>query len=1118
MKQIRNLISGWILLASSSLFAQAPTWSVNANAFQYDMTVTATLDVNCVELTNPSNKLGAFVGGVLRGTANTSNVINGKYLATMSVYSNVSSGENVSFQFYNVTTDSIYQSVYNVVFQDNAIYGTLSAPFIVKTNNAPTAISISNDSITENQVSGQVVGSFTTADVDANQSHTYSLVSGVGATNNLIFSISGSQLIANFTADFENKSSYSIRIRSTDSQGCSLERVLMLYVKNLNDAPTAISLSSSNINEGNAVNATIGSLTATDQDANESFVFTLVSGAGSVDNNMFNIVNATLRANQSFNFEVQSTFKIRVRVTDKASNTFEDSLTISVNDLNDVPTDILISKDSLFENLAVNTLVGTFSTIDEDAAQSHSYSFNNIPGNDNASFNIVGNQLRTNTVFDYEGRKDYFIYVQTNDLNGGLFTKLIVVRVLDANDIPSDILISNASANENFPAGLFVGKFNSLDQDTFQIHTYSTVSGVGDADNANFTVRNDSLFTAIILDKNLKPQHSIRVATDDQNGGIFSKTFTIFVKDVNNIPTSITLSNSIIPENTPIGGQVGAFNTTDADLGDVHTYKLVAGVGSNDNNSFQIAGDKLQTKVAFNYNVKDLYRIRVETNDGFGGTYQDTFNISITNTNDAPTNIVLSPASFKEMVAQNTTVGLLSSVDPDQGDTHSYSFVQGTNDNGAFLISGDQLKTQGQFDFETKSLYIIEVKSTDSQGLNYIRQLTVSVLDSNDAPTAILLSNDSVSELQPKGTFVANITTVDPDANDSFTYSLVAGQGATDNGSFRINGQLLETDTIFNYNNQRTRSIRIRSTDANGKSFEKNFTIRITNKNDSPTNILISDTTILENSPIGTRIASLITIDDDNGESFTYRLVNGFGDADNNQFSIQSDELFTASTFDFETKNEYRIRIRTTDSQGATFDRAFLIAVLNQNESPTSSAQEFSILENSPIGTSIGTVIVNDIDENDALTYQLIQGGNIVSIDPTNAELKSLIGFDYESNRSYTIMVLTTDAGGLKDTTEVIIYINDEIEGSLPAAAYFSPNSDGYNDTWQIQNVDLYSNYKLVIFSTTGGIVFEQSANYNNDWDGTLGGSQLPEGVYYYFLQDNNNSKNTYKGTITLKR
>jgi len=95
MKHIQNLLSGILFLGATSLFAQSPSWSVNANSFQYDMTVTAALDLNCVELTNPSNKLGAFVGGVLRGTATTSNVINGKYLTTMSVYSNTASGENV---------------------------------------------------------------------------------------------------------------------------------------------------------------------------------------------------------------------------------------------------------------------------------------------------------------------------------------------------------------------------------------------------------------------------------------------------------------------------------------------------------------------------------------------------------------------------------------------------------------------------------------------------------------------------------------------------------------------------------------------------------------------------------------------------------------------------------------------------------------------------------------------------------------------------------------------------------------------------------------------------------------------------------------------------------------
>lgn len=1118
MKQLQKLISAILLLVAGGLFAQAPSWNVNPNAFQYSMTVTASLDVNCLPLTNPSNKLGAFVGGVLRGTANTSNVINGKYITTMSVYSNSVNGETVNFQFYDVATDSIYSSVDSVLFQDNAIYGTLASPFVVKTNNAPTALLISNDSIQENVAAGQVVGNLSTTDADQSQSHMYSLVSGVGSTNNSSFSIVNGQLIANFVADFENKSSYSIRLRTTDSEGCFFERQLPIVVKNTNDAPTAITLSNAAIDERMPANSVIGLLTAIDQDANETFTFSLISGAGSADNSKFNILGNSLRANQVFNFETQSTFTIRVRVTDRAANTFEDSLLVIVNDLNDVPTDLLLSKDSVQENRAQNFLVGTLSTVDEDASQTHAYSFDNIPGNDNANFLIVGNQLRTSVVFDYEGRKEYFVYVQTNDLNGGLYTKLLTIRVIDANDVPTDLLLSNASANENMPSGLFVGKLNTLDQDTFQIHTYNLTNGVGDADNADFTVRNDSLFTAITLDKNLKPQHSIRIATDDQNGGVFSKAYTIFVKDVNNLPTSISLSNAIFPENTPIGGQVGILNTVDADLGDVHTYSLVSGAGSRDNSSFQIAGDRLQTRVAFNFNQQQDFTIRIETNDGFGGTFQDTFNISVTNSNDAPTDILLSPSSFNEMVPQNTTIGLFTSADADSTDTHSYSFVQGTNDNSSFVISGDQLRTQGQFDFETKQLYIVEVRTTDALGLSYTRQLTVNVLDSNDAPTAIALSNDSIDEQQPVGTFVANLSTNDADASDSFTYSLVPGQGAADNGLFRINGQFLETDSVLNYNNQRKRSLRIRSTDAGGKFTEKDFIINVVNKNDNPTALLISDTTIIENSPIGTRIASFTSIDADNAETFTYSLVNGLGDADNSRFSIQNDELFSAASFDFETKSSYNIRVRTTDSRGGVFEKSFEIAVLNANERPTSTDQSFTVEENMPIGSFVGQVIVDDIDNGDVLTYQLLNGTAQVSVDPSSGELSTAASFDYESVRTYDILLQATDAGGLRDTTMITIEVLDKIEGTLPAAGYFSPNGDGFNDTWEIQNVSLYSDYKLVIFATTGEIIFDKSANYTNDWDGTYNGEQLPDGVYYYFLQSNSNSSDIYKGTITLKR
>ena len=82
--------------------AQAPNWSVNPNRFQYSMTITAVLDLNCTELTSPSNQLGAFVGDSLRGTAYTSTVIGGRYEASMTVYSDLVNGEKVTEPGYQV--------------------------------------------------------------------------------------------------------------------------------------------------------------------------------------------------------------------------------------------------------------------------------------------------------------------------------------------------------------------------------------------------------------------------------------------------------------------------------------------------------------------------------------------------------------------------------------------------------------------------------------------------------------------------------------------------------------------------------------------------------------------------------------------------------------------------------------------------------------------------------------------------------------------------------------------------------------------------------------------------------------------------------------------------------
>jgi photosystem II stability/assembly factor-like uncharacterized protein len=100
----------------------------------------------------------------------------------------------------------------------------------------------------------------------------------------------------------------------------------------------------------------------------------------------------------------------------------------------------------------------------------------------------------------------------------------------------------------------------------------------------------------------------------------------------------------------------------------------------------------------------------------------------------APTDILLRPATVSENQPIGTSVGTLFSVDPDAGDTHTYSLVPGTGDqdNSAFEIDGNVFQTAVAFDYETKSLYSVRVQSTDALGLSSQKQLTITVADGND--------------------------------------------------------------------------------------------------------------------------------------------------------------------------------------------------------------------------------------------------------------------------------------------------------------------------------------------------------------------------------------------------
>ncbi|MFN7844747.1 MAG: hypothetical protein ACK5N9_23745 [Pirellula sp.] len=91
----------------------------------------------------------------------------------------------------------------------------------------------------------------------------------------------------------------------------------------------------------------------------------------------------------------------------------------------------------------------------------------------------------------------------------------------------------------------------------------------------------------------------------------------------------------------------------------------------------------------------------------------------------------------------------------------------------------------------------------------------------------LLLSGQNIAENLPTGTLIGDLSTVDPDPNDTFTYALVNGEGAEDNTNFEIVGDQISSLRAFNFEQKSTQSIRVRTTDSAGNSLERAFVIQI---------------------------------------------------------------------------------------------------------------------------------------------------------------------------------------------------------------------------------------------------------------------------------------------------
>jgi Ca2+-binding RTX toxin-like protein len=417
------------------------------------------------------------------------------------------------------------------------------------------------------------------------------------------------------------------------------------------------------------------------------------------------------------------------------------------------------------------------------------------------------------------------------------------------NEAPTAVILSNVttSLNENTSTS------SAIDLATIGVTDDglgTNVLSLSGPDVGFFEIAGSTLHlkTGVVLNYEAKSTYSVTVNVNDASVDTTpdaSAVFTLSVTNVNETPAFIDLTNVFIQESLPAGTLIGSFSTNDPDIGDAFTYTLVPTTDPTAPDFFQIVGNQLRSNASFDFEARNRYQMKVRSTDQGGLSTEMFLTITVQNVNEPPTAVVFTPLVTSVAENSNTasqqTVATISVIDDSLGaETLTLSGPHAS----FFTISGFNLIRRAGvvLDYEATPFLSVTVNANDaSVGGNPDASgtYTLNLTNVNEAPTAISLNDDAVDEALPAGTAVGTLVTADPDASNTFTYVLVSGEGNSGNGSFQIVGDQLVTTGSFDFEAKSGYSIRLRTTDQGGLSFEQFLTVRVTDMNEAPTAVVL---------------------------------------------------------------------------------------------------------------------------------------------------------------------------------------------------------------------------------------------------------------------------------------
>ncbi|WP_322693468.1 ELWxxDGT repeat protein [Nostoc sp. DedSLP03] len=187
--------------------------------------------------------------------------------------------------------------------------------------------------------------------------------------------------------------------------------------------------------------------------------------------------------------------------------------------------------------------------------------------------------------------------------------------------------------------------------------------------------------------------------------------------------------------------------------------------------------------------------------------------------------------------------------------------------------------------------------------------------------------------------------------------------------------------------------------------------------NSTPTDMSLSASSVNENVPGNTVIGNFSTVDADGDNTHTYTLVSGTDTNDNSAFTIVGNQLRINASPDYETKNSYNIRVRTTDEGGLFYEKAIAIVVNNINDAPKAlgTIADQTATEDAIFNFTVPTTTFSDVDAGDTLTYtaSLSNGNPLPTWLSFNPTTRTFSGTPLNQNvGNLSLKVTATDKDG----------------------------------------------------------------------------------------------------------